>query len=183
MPKRVDAGAVLAAVGATLLVVSIFLDWFKPDITGWEVFEVVDLILAALSLAALAAVADRLDWSDLVPGRVLPLLGAVATVLVVTALLNHPPAALGQEPDEGAWLALAGALTLLVGALLSLARISFAVSFDERDRLRTGAGGGAAPGQPTTPAPPSTRSTPGAPTGPRDPGATPTAETPQRPQP
>ena len=79
MPKRIDAGAALAAVGATLLLVSIFLDWFKPDITGWEVFELADLLLAAVSLGALAAVADRLGWSDLVPGRVLPVLGATAT--------------------------------------------------------------------------------------------------------
>ena len=173
MPKRIDAGAALAAVGATLLLVSIFLDWFKPDITGWEVFELADLLLAAVALGALAAVADRLGWSDLVPGRVLPVLGAAATVIVVGALLNHPPAALGEEPDEGAWLALAGALALLVGALLSLARITFAVSFDERDGVRPGAGSGAAPAQPTAPTAPTQR----------DPGATPTAPTPQRPQP
>ena len=35
----------LAGVGAIALIVSLFLDWFKPGITAWDAFEVLDLEL------------------------------------------------------------------------------------------------------------------------------------------
>ena len=56
MTRRIEAGPVLVGLGALVMLVSVFLDWYEPNITAWQAFEVLDLLLAALSLAALVAV-------------------------------------------------------------------------------------------------------------------------------
>jgi hypothetical protein len=55
---------------------------------------------------------------------------AVAFVVVVAALLDHPPAvdAPGNDPSTGLWLALVAAVLMAVGAILALARISVALN-------------------------------------------------------
>ena len=40
----------LLALGALLLLVSLFLDWYGP-LTAWNAFEVTDVLLAALAIA------------------------------------------------------------------------------------------------------------------------------------
>ena len=57
-------------------------------------------------------------------------------MLVATSLLNPPPAAAGQDLGTGAWLAFGGTVAMVIGAVLSLGRVSFAVAVDERDRRR-----------------------------------------------
>ena len=52
--RVVDAGTILAAVGAALLIASLFVEWYDPAGTGWQVFEVVDVLLAAIALATVA---------------------------------------------------------------------------------------------------------------------------------
>ena len=52
MPRRIDAGPALAALGAALLLFSLFLAWFDGR-DGWRVFEALDLVLAGLALTAL----------------------------------------------------------------------------------------------------------------------------------
>ena len=56
-PRRLDAGAVVAAGGAVLLLISLFLDWYGDGGLGysaWTVFEVIDLALAAIALLTLS---------------------------------------------------------------------------------------------------------------------------------
>lgn len=115
---KLEAGPLTAAAGAALLLVSLFVDWFAPGVSAWNAFEVLDLVLALLCLATLAASVGprhehRLDH------RLLPALGAVAVVLVVSQLINHPPAATDRSVETGAWLALLGAVLMLVGGMLS----------------------------------------------------------------
>jgi hypothetical protein len=131
-PRRLSAGALVAAVGAILLLVSLFLEWFDPGVTAWTVFEIVDLVLAAAALAALLAFASSFGVRAPVDDRVLLPLGATAAVLVVAALLNHPPAALGADPRAGAWLGLAGGLLMLLGGVLSEARVSLTLDVQGR---------------------------------------------------
>ena len=50
MRQRFDAGNALVAVGAVVLLVSLFLDWFGPPdggtgVSAWTTFEVLDLLL------------------------------------------------------------------------------------------------------------------------------------------
>lgn len=123
----------LAAIGALMLLTSLFLDWFKPDLSAWTTFEIVDLLLAALALAILYAVAERLRRGA-APGDGTAVAGwpaaaaALALVLVVATLVNHPPATIGVAVKVGIWIALGGAVLMVAGTLLERAGVSFSFS-------------------------------------------------------
>ena len=134
MRQRLDLGSILAALGAALLLVSVFVAWFEPGGTGWQVFETLDLVLAAIAAGALAAVAVGLGTAPEDRAWWVPVLAAVAIVVVAVQLVDPPPAARGADRVEGAWLALGGAVLLVLGALLQRARISIFVDVRERDR-------------------------------------------------
>jgi hypothetical protein len=139
-PRRVDAGAVVAAAGAVLLLVSLFLDWYgdrDEGYTAWTVFEVIDLLLAGIGLIAISTFLSRVEIEPRMPQVPLLLLGGAALVLTSSQLIDAPPAvALSEfELQTGAWLALAGSAILLAGAFMSVARVSFNV---ERREPRAG---------------------------------------------
>lgn len=149
--RDVDLGRVVAAGGALLLILSLFLSWYDLGLSGWNAFETWDVVLAALAVLAIFELAPALARR----GRVIsvpPLAqGVVALVIVLLHLVNPPPAAAGSAPDFGAWLALAGAAAILAGH--ALARASVSVSL----RTDPAAGAAAAPPagpQPVPPAPP-----------------------------
>ena len=155
MPRRIDAGEVLAAVGGALVVVALFLSWFEGA-SGWEAFEALDLVILALGLVTLwAAASDVLSLPSALTPRALPVLGAVLLVIVAVQLIEPPPVFAGIDPDRetGAWLALAGSALVLLGGVLRAAKISVTISVGGRDvRRRVPAVDrrpGAAPGEPT----------------------------------
>jgi hypothetical protein len=135
MSERIDAGAGLAAVGALMLLVSLFLDWYEPDLSAWTSFEIVDLLLAAISVAVLVAAVSRLTGAPrggpVIRDAWLPVLAGAALVLVAVSLVNHPPATINLGEKVGIWIALAGSLLMLLGALAGRARVSFSLSFRE----------------------------------------------------
>ncbi len=141
-------GWLLAGVGAILLLISLFLDWFEPGFTGWTVFEALDLVLAAASLAVLAVAARSFGF-----GSVGEMTGtaaaALAFVVVISQLIDHPPAAIGADPEVGAWLGLGGAFLMFLGALMSRTGVSLAVVLDGSQQRGPVAGrtdtGGAGP--------------------------------------
>lgn len=137
--QRIDVGPPIAILGALLLLVSLFLDWYEPGITAWTVFEALDLVLAALALGCLLGAAARLG-AELPGARGLwngfALFGVVALVLVLSQVINHPPAAVGEDADTGLWLGLGGAGLMALGGLLSVTRISFAVDVTDREAGR-----------------------------------------------
>ena len=55
MTRRLEAGPLLVTLGALLLLVSLFLNWFTGEIRAWEAFEAWDLVLFLLALGAIAA--------------------------------------------------------------------------------------------------------------------------------
>ncbi|HEX8101297.1 MAG TPA: hypothetical protein VF533_01660 [Solirubrobacteraceae bacterium] len=150
MGRRIEAGPLVVALGAVLLLVSLFLDWYSPGANAWQSFEALDLVLAAIALGGLAAAAGliapeiaRLDRRWLGPL-------AVAAVIVVGSQIIDPPPVVGDgDTDSGAWLALAAALLMAAGALLSFSRVKLAFTVEGRDpRQRVAAvdarhGGGA----------------------------------------
>ncbi len=153
MTRRLEAGPLLVTLGALLLLVSLFLDWFTPGITAWEAFEVWDLVLFVLALGAIAAgVGVTTQDVDVVDRRILPAGVAAATVIVASQILDPPPAAAGQDPDTGAWLALGSVLGMCAGAVLTLGRVRMAVIVEGREsrRQRVAAVDARGPADPTT---------------------------------
>lgn len=136
MTRRIEAGPLLVGLGAILLLVSVFLDWYTPRVTAWDAFEVLDLALVVLAVAALvAAVGVMLPDSRVVDRHWLPVIVALAAVIVGSQILDPPPGVDG-DPDTGAWLALGAALVLCAGTLLSLGRVSFALTVEGRGDAR-----------------------------------------------
>lgn len=158
--RRLEAGPLLTGAGAILLVISLFLEWYEPGLDAWTSFEVWDLVLAALVIAALVAVAGRMGFGRPRPNSWLLVPSAVASVVVVAAIVNHPPAAggVGNDPMTGIWLALAGTALMLAGTVLTVARISVAVNVGDppgpaavRDRFGRSAGTAVDPDYPPPP--------------------------------
>jgi hypothetical protein len=134
--RLLDGGLLLIALGAAALAVSLFLDWygvaFGQSISAWTAFEVVDLILAVLAVAALVAIAERLfvhGRPPLLPPWVNIVCGPVALLIICVQLIDEPPAAGGSAAtlEVGAWIAFAAAGLMTIGALLSNLRISLVV--------------------------------------------------------
>ena len=134
MSRRFELGPIIVALGGLLLLVSLFLDWYGAGITAWDAFEVVDLLLAALSLAAIAAAIGALaPEAGSLDRRWLPALVAAIAVLVAASIINPPPAAAGAHVAIGAWIAFGAAMAMLVGAVLSIGRVSFSVALEGRE--------------------------------------------------
>jgi len=129
---RIDAGSGLVAVGAAVLLVSLFLDWYEPGLNAWSAFEIVDLALAVLAVAAVVGAAGSPG-----PGAAMvrwgPLVSLAAVVLVVAQIIDLPPGVDGGR-ESGAWLALAATLVMGVGSALAVASISVTVDVRGRDR-------------------------------------------------
>jgi hypothetical protein len=132
---QLPIGPIVAAVGAIMLIVSLFLNWYE-DLTGYTVFEFLDLLLTGLAVMTLVSLAGALGMlrSPFPPG--VPLgIALLALVIVLSQLVNDPPAVAGpngRDQDVGIWLALGGSALMVAGAVLSAARI--AISVEPRER-------------------------------------------------
>ena len=125
-----EAGMLLIGVGAVLLLISLFLEWYQRGTDAFEAFEVWDLVLAVLAIGTLTAVASRFGFGPVRPASWLigPIVAAL--VIVLFALLNPPPvaAAIDDDASTGLWLAFAATILMSIGALLSVARISVSLA-------------------------------------------------------
>jgi hypothetical protein len=133
MTRRFEVGPLLVALGAAILLVSLFLEWYGT-LTAWEAFEVVEVLLAVLAVAALTIAIGRL-LPDLgyLARRWLPPVVLAAAILVVAQVIDPPPTAAGEDLEAGAWFAFGAVFLMCAGALLSFGRISFALSVEDRD--------------------------------------------------
>jgi hypothetical protein len=131
---QLAVGPLVASVGAVLLIVSLFLDWYE-GVTGFTAFEFLDLLLVLLALATIASLAGGLGLVRPAPSPTISLAVAIFTIFVVlTQIINDPPAVVltGTEQDIGIWLGLSGAALMLAGAVLGYASLS--LSFEPRSR-------------------------------------------------
>jgi hypothetical protein len=135
--ERFDAGTGLVAIGAVLLLISLFIDWYKPGGDAWAVFESLDLVLAGVAVCGLLALAPRFGTGGL--GRALPIICAAALAVVVIQLLDPPPDARASDIATGGWLGLAATALMAGGALLGAASISVTVDVRGRERRRRAA--------------------------------------------
>jgi hypothetical protein len=124
---HIPIGPLVAAVGAVLLIVSLGLDWYG-ELSGFNSFEFLDLLLVVLALVTIAVLAAALGLlhTPLRPGTPL-VIGVVTLLVVISQLINHPPAGIERDVETGLWLGLGGAALMLAGAILSTARIAIAV--------------------------------------------------------
>jgi hypothetical protein len=135
MPRRIDLGRAVLFAGSALLLISLFTDWYElgaAGVTGWQVFEALDLVLAALAIAGMVAAVRP----DIAPPWAAVVVPGAAVFIVFVQLIDNPPAAGSANPAAGAWIALAGAFLMAAGAALSLAAISVTVQVRERDVRR-----------------------------------------------
>jgi hypothetical protein len=132
MRRRIDAGELVAAVGGALVLVALFLDWFGPA-TGWQVFEALDLVLTALAATAIAVGASSIGSAGAGGGRWLLPVGLALVAIVVVQIAEPPPVAAELDAKTGAWLALAGAVLVLVGGIAHVLRIDVTVTVEPRD--------------------------------------------------
>lgn len=145
--RSLEAGVLLIGAGAILLLISLFLEWYRPGVDAWEAFEAWDLVLALLAIGALVATASRLGYGPPRPSSWLLAPAGAALLIVVFAILDPPPAVLGigGHPGTGLWLALASAAIMTGGAVLCVARIT--VAFAAVPRAEAGDRGAPRPGQ------------------------------------
>ena len=131
--RRFEIGPLIVAVGSLVLLVSLFLDWYG-DQTAWGAFELADVLMAALAVAALVAAAGLIspELAFLDRGWLLGLVLAL-TVLVIAEILSPPPTVGGADPQTGAWVAFASVLVMLTGTVLSMGRVSFSFAIEGRE--------------------------------------------------
>lgn len=136
LPQRFDGALALSAAGGVALLVGLFLDWYEPGLSGIEVLEIGDLLLAAMAIGAIAIALramtvepgyedPRTDW--LAP------LGMAATVIVLWEIVDNPPAVAGNPVAAGAWISFVGAVAITAGALLWGSRLSLVLTLRPRE--------------------------------------------------
>ena len=135
MRQKIDLGSGLVALGALVLVVSLFLSWYAKDVTAFDAFEVVDWALLGLAIVTVAGVLLSIRDAT-APPRWLPVVVLAAAYLVAAQLIDPPPLVRGHTREIGAWLALASVAAMAAGLALSAASISVTVDVRGRDRRR-----------------------------------------------
>ena len=135
----IPLGPLIAAIGAIMLLVSLFLNWYE-GLTAFTVFEFVDIVLVVCALLIVLQLAGGMGLMKPPTSPVVSLLVALfALGVVLTQLVNDPPAVAGgsgPERDVGIWLAVGGALLMATGAFLATANISLSIEPREREPAR-----------------------------------------------
>jgi hypothetical protein len=112
----------LAGLGGLILLVSLFLPWYSPGGSGWEVLSVIDILLALLALLAIAVPLATLltegPAKSIGTAVIASALGWLAILLVLFRLIDEPQA--GYELDYGVYVALVGSILAWTGSWLSM---------------------------------------------------------------
>jgi hypothetical protein len=120
------SGELVGAISGLGLLVASFLPWYSAggeDVTAWQAFSVVDLLMAAASIAALGlavVVIARLSVSYPAAGSAISTgFGALALILIAYRVIN-PPGSGDTEREIGAWLGLLAAAGITLGGYLGM---------------------------------------------------------------
>src|SRR3954468_8849574 len=140
--RRLRPAEWLLTPAGIVLIVSLFLPWYdfqngvycsrsgcvggeNVNVSGWQAFSAVDVLLFVCALAALLAVTlqatQRSPALPIVSDAAATWAGLIATVFVIIKLIDPPSLdAGGQSADIlsvtwGAWIGLVGAVAVLLG--------------------------------------------------------------------
>jgi hypothetical protein len=141
---RLRLGEVVAALGAVIVLLSLWLDWYvpagEPARTGWQAFGLLDVLIAVAIVTALAlpiAVAARRSLAVPVALSVtVTVLGTLATILVAYRLVNPPGRNESVDLAAGAWIGLAGIAILALGGWMAMRREAPGPSVRRREAQR-----------------------------------------------
>lgn len=123
--RRLRFGELLALAGAICLIVSLFVRSYETpvgNLDAWNTFGATDVLLLAAVCAALAMVVSALtERSTALPVATAVWCVALGLIAVIAAIVR-----VFERPDHasavciGVWLALAGAVAILLGAWQAL---------------------------------------------------------------
>jgi hypothetical protein len=123
--RRLRLGELLALAGAICVIVSLLSTWYENTsgrLSAWDTFGPALVLLIAAAAAALAlAVSTITERSPALPVSIAvwsTLLAIAAVIAAVVRVLERPENA--TRLCAGAWLALAGAVAMLVGSWQSM---------------------------------------------------------------
>ena len=118
-----DNAPLIAAGGGVLLFISLFLKWFGAEgfdqtVTGWEVFSLMDIVLAAIAVmvAGIGGMLATGNTTNLpaAPGAIVTTAGLIAFGIVVANALDPFE---GIDAKFGVWLALIATLLIIFGGM------------------------------------------------------------------
>lgn len=123
--RRLRLGELIALAGAICVIVPLFLPWYENSLgklSAWDTFgPAVALLIAAAAAALGLVIATMTERSTALPvaaGVWSTLLAIIAVIAAVVRVLERPEHA--TRLCAGAWLALAGAILMLLGSWQSM---------------------------------------------------------------
>ena len=123
-----NLGRVLSAVGACLLIVTLFVVWYDIDrtaaegtttATGWQAFPRLRIIVLVGAVLTFLTALPRQTRPVLVART---LLGLVVGGLIMRRIIDMPDLSYPQHPQIGIWIAFLGALLVALGGLVDTGR-------------------------------------------------------------
>ncbi len=110
--SRLSQGDMIAGIGGVVLFIGLFLNWIL-EASAWEVFDLTDILLAAIAVVVIVLVAAAAAGNDIgVPGGrggAIKTLGFAATVICLVFLFE------GEERGLGIFLSTLAALAIVYG--------------------------------------------------------------------
>jgi len=123
--RRMRLGEAIALLGAVCVIVALTLSWYETpegNLSAWATFgPAVVLLMLAAAVALVLAAATLTERSTALPVAAAvwsTLCGLIGTIAAVVRVLERPHNA--SSLCAGAWLALAGAVLILLGSWLSM---------------------------------------------------------------
>ncbi len=123
--RRLRSGELLALAGAICVIVSLFEPWYENSLgklSAWDTFGPALVLLIAAAAAALGLVISTItERSTALPVAAAvwsTLLAFIAVIAAIVRLIERPEHA--TSLCAGAWLALAGAILMLLGSWQSM---------------------------------------------------------------
>jgi hypothetical protein len=123
-----NLGRVLSAVGACLLIVTLFVVWYDIDrtaaegtttSTGWEAFPRLRIIVLVGAILTFVTALPRQTRPVLIARTVL---GLVVGALIMRRIIDAPDLSVPLHPQLGIWVAFGAAILVVLGGLVDTGR-------------------------------------------------------------